>query len=185
MKKVQIYIYIFLAISSKSRFETRISIYNILKEEITFNCHFFYLQSILDKKKKKKKNIKQKHSLYLYRFRLPVNEKKNFYSHFCTNTRDLIVVSRFEWYCLLLQFPYLFIRWYLRAGSNGRKLFSTRFVHCKLFRPLFNRGLSTQLKFTLNARLFHSAHESCPAQSRAYILSFLSLELFSEGALAR
>lgn len=185
MKKVQIYIYIFLAISSKSRFETRISIYNILKEEITFNCHFFYLQSILDKKKRKRR-ISNKNILFTYiAFDYPLTKKKNFYSHFCTNTRDLIVVSRFEWYCLLLQFPYLFIRWYLRAGSNGRKLFSTRFVHCKLFRPLFNRGLSTQLKFTLNARLFHSAHESCPAQSRAYILSFLSLELFSEGALAR
>lgn len=89
MKKVQIYIYIFLAISSKSRFETRISIYNILKEEITFNCYFFYLQSILDKKKKKKKNIKQKHSFYLYRFRLPVNEKKKTFTVTFARTQEI------------------------------------------------------------------------------------------------
>ena len=58
-----------------------------------------YCSCLLKKKKKKKKKLLQ--SL--------LREHK----------KGLIVVSRFEWYCLLLQSPYLFIRWYLRAGSNG------------------------------------------------------------------
>lgn len=75
-KSTNIYIYIFLAISSKSRFETRISIYNILKEEITFNCHFFYLQSILDKKKRKRR-ISNKNILFTYiAFDYPLTKKK-------------------------------------------------------------------------------------------------------------
>lgn len=116
MRKKYKYIYILLTISSKSRFETRISIYNILKQETTAISFILKVYSI----KKRKRRISNKNILFTYiafDYTLTKKKKKTFAATFARTQERFD--SGFEWYCLLLQFAYLFIRWYLRARSNG------------------------------------------------------------------
>lgn len=165
-KSTNIYIYILLTISSKSRFETRISIYNILKQETTAISFILKVYSI----KKRKRRISNKNILFTYiafDYTLTKKKKKLLQPLLHEHKKGLIVVLN-GIACCFNSLIYLYVDICARdLMVKTMVLFSTRFVHCKLFRPLFNRGLSTQLKFTLNTRLFHSARESCPAQSRS------------------